>query len=81
MHAYSFSGANDFVVETFSFFNSSYFTTDFGIVSSKIFYKRDYFNFEIVNYPFLGGEPLPMVYIFLQLIVTCMRKHVQIVVT
>ena len=29
-------------------------TTD-GIVSSKIYYKRDDFNFEIVNFPFLDG--------------------------
>ena len=26
-----------------------------GIVSSKIYYKRDDFNFEIVNFPFLDG--------------------------
>ena len=29
-------------------------TTD-GIVSSKIYYKQDDFNFEIVNFPFLDG--------------------------
>ena len=37
-----------------------------GIVSSKIYDKRDDFNFEIVNFPFLDGDvprPLPMVYI------------------
>ena len=34
-----------------------------GIVSSKIFDKRDDFNFEIVNFPFLDGPP--MVFIFL----------------
>ena len=27
-----------------------------GIVSSKIFDKRDDFNFEIVNFPFLDGD-------------------------
>ena len=27
-----------------------------GIVSSKIYDKRDDFNFEIVNYPFLDGD-------------------------
>ena len=27
-----------------------------GIVSSKIYEKRDYFNFEIVNFPFLDGD-------------------------
>ena len=27
-----------------------------GIVSSKIYDKRDYFNFEIVNFPFLDGN-------------------------
>ena len=36
-----------------------------GIVSSKIYDKRDDFNFEIVNFPFLDGDvprSLPMVY-------------------
>ena len=27
-----------------------------GIVSSKIYDKRDDFNFEIVNFPFLDGD-------------------------
>ena len=27
-----------------------------GIVSSKIYHKRDDFNFEIVNFPFLDGD-------------------------
>ena len=27
-----------------------------GIVSSKIYDKRDYFNFNIVNFPFLDGD-------------------------
>ena len=27
-----------------------------GIVSSTIYDKRDYFNYEIVNFPFLGGD-------------------------
>ena len=44
-----------------------------GIVSSKIYDKRDDFNFEIVNFPFLDGDVprsfLPMVYIFLNLFV------------
>ena len=43
-----------------------------GIVSSKIYYKRDDFNFEIVDFPFLDGDvrrPLHMVYIFLSLLV------------
>ena len=43
-----------------------------GIVSSKIYNKRDEFNFEIVNFPFLDGD-VPrspsMVYIFLSLFV------------
>ena len=43
-----------------------------GEVSSNIHDKRDDFNFEIENFPFLGGDvprPLPMVYIFLSLFV------------
>ena len=43
-----------------------------GIVSSKIYYKRDDFNFEIENSPFLMEmflALLPMVYIFLSLFV------------
>ena len=39
---------------------------------SKIYDKRDDFNFEIVNFPFLDGyffALLPMVYIFLSLFV------------
>ena len=38
---------------------------------TKIYDKRDYFNFEIVNFPFLDGDPrpLPMVYILLSLFV------------
>ena len=41
-----------------------------GIISSKIFDKRDDFNFEIVNFPFLMQmflAPLPMVYISQQI--------------
>ena len=42
-----------------------------GIVSSKIYDKRDDFNFEVVNFPFLDGDVLlallPMVYLFLSL--------------
>ena len=30
-----------------------------GIVSSKIYDKRDDFNFEIVNFPFLDGDVPP----------------------
>ena len=46
-----------------------------GIVSSKIYDKLDDLNFEIVNFPFLGGDvpapppPLPMVYTFHNLFV------------
>ena len=43
-----------------------------GIVSSKIYDKRNDFNFEIVNFHFLMEiilAPLPMVYIFLSLFV------------
>ena len=43
-----------------------------GIVSSKIYDKRDDFNFEIVNFPFLMEmflALLPMVYIFISLFV------------
>ena len=32
------------------------FSTTIGIVSSKIYDKRDDFNFEIVNFPFLDGD-------------------------
>ena len=42
------------------------------IVSSKIYDKRNDFNFEIVNFPFLDGgvpRPLHMLYIFLSLFV------------
>ena len=53
-----------------------------GIVSSKIYDKWDYFNFEIVNFPFLDGDvlaPLPMVYIFLSLFV--LQECVLVLVT
>ena len=44
-----------------------------GIVSSKIYDKRDDFNFEIVNFPFLDGDvpcfPSYGIYIFLSLFV------------
>ena len=43
-----------------------------GIVSSKIYDKRDDVNFEIVNFPYLDGDVLallPMVYILLSLFV------------
>ena len=38
------------------------------IVSSKIYDKQDDFNFEIVNFPFLGGD-VRMVYTFRNLFV------------
>ena len=49
-------------------------STTNGIVSSKIYDKRDDFNFEIVNFPFLDGDvprspSYHMVYIFLSLFV------------
>ena len=38
------------------------------IVSTKIYDKRDDFNFDIVNFPFLDGDvPQLMVYIYLNL--------------
>ena len=44
-----------------------------GIVPTKIYDKRNEFNFEIVNFPFLDGDvprsPLPMVYTFRNLFV------------
>ena len=50
-----------------------YLSITSGIVSSKIYDKRDDFIFEIkVNWPFLDGDvprSLPMVYIFLSLFV------------
>ena len=36
-----------------------------GFVETKIFDKRDDFGFDIVNFPFLDGDP--MVFIFLNL--------------
>ena len=48
-----------------------------GIVSSEIYDKRDDFNFEIVNFPFLGGDvphsPSYGVYIsqFIRLAIVC----------
>ena len=40
------------------------------IASSKIYDKRDDFNFEIVNFPFLDGDvPCSMEYIFLSLFI------------
>ena len=49
-------------------------STTNGIVSSKIYDKRDDFNFEIAKFPFLDGDVLRspsyhMVYIFLSLFV------------
>ena len=40
----------------------------FGIVSPKIYNKRDDLNFEIINFPFLDGDvPCSPIYIFLSL--------------
>ena len=52
-----------------------------GIVSSKIYDKRDDFNFEIVNFPFLEMflALLPMVYIFPTLFV--LLKCIQMLIT
>ena len=40
--------------------NPPFFDLDFsitnGTVSTKLYDKRDDFNFEIVNFPFLGGD-------------------------
>ena len=44
----------------------------YGIVSTKIYDKRNDFNFETVIFPFLDGDvprPLPMVYTFHNLFV------------
>ena len=37
-----------------------------GFVKTKIYDKRDDFDFDIVNFPFLDGD-VPMVFIFLNL--------------
>ena len=53
-----------------------------GIVSSKIYDKRDDFNFEIVNSLFLMEmflAPFPMVYIFLSLFV--LQEYVLMLMT
>ena len=53
-----------------------------GIFSSKMYDKRDYFNFEMVNFPFLDGHVprlLPMVNIFLSLFV--LQECVQMLMT
>ena len=34
----------------------SYLYTSGGFVKSKIYDKRDYFDFDIVNFPFLDGD-------------------------
>ena len=40
-----------------------------GFVSSKIYDKRDDFDFDIVNFPFLDGDVLPLTgFIFLNLL-------------
>ena len=46
--------ANSF--DTEAPFLNLYLSITNGIVSSKIYYKRDDFNFEIVNFPFLDGD-------------------------
>ena len=38
-----------------------------GFVHTKIYDKRDDFDFDIVNFPFLDGDVPPMVFIFLNL--------------
>ena len=38
------------------FLDLNYLSITNGIVSSKIYDKRDDFNFEIVNFPFLDGD-------------------------
>ena len=44
-------------------FSEGDFYITIGIVSFKIYDKRDDFNFEIINSPFLGGDvPLPPSY-------------------
>ena len=56
-----------------------------NIVSTKIYDKRDDFNFEIVNFPFLDGDtfvflaPFHMVYTFHNLLV--LQEYVLMLVT
>ena len=50
-----------------------------GFVKSKMFDKRDDFDFDIVNFTFLDGDVprrLPMVFIFLNLFVLLESSHV-----
>ena len=52
------------------------------IVSSKIYDKRDDFNFEIVNFSMeMFLAPLPMVYIFLSLLVFVLQECVLMLMT
>ena len=53
-----------------------------GIVTTKNYDKRDEFNFEIVYFPFLGGDDhrsLPMVYRFCNLFV--LQEYVLMLIT
>ena len=49
------------------------------IVSTKIYDKRDYFNFDIVNFPFLDGDVPLMVYIYLNLF--AFPEHLRMLLT
>ena len=65
-------------------FNTEAFVLDLDfsitndLVSSKIYEKRDAFNFEIVNFPFLDGSPSYSVYISHLFV---LRKHFLLIVT
>ena len=49
------------------------------IVSTKIYDKRDDFNFDIVNFPFLDGDVPLMVYIYLNLF--ALPEHLRMFLT
>ena len=49
------------------------------IVSTKIYEKRDDFNFDIVNFPFLDGDIPLMVYIYLNLF--ALPEHLRTLLT
>ena len=49
------------------------------IVSTKIYDKRDDFNFDIVNFPFLDGDVPLMVYIYLNLF--ALPEHLRMLLT
>ena len=50
-----------------------------GTVSTKIYDKRDDFDFDIVNFPFLAGDISHIVYTYLNLLVS--PEHIQILGT